>query len=109
MKYQAVNKRAYLALMSRRKLGADKPNIFDVSQWPKWWESGAASLEKSSPGKLITAPIRLPEAILSATQKTVEQVPGTLKTVVNTLPLLAIAAAIVGSGYLVYKFKKKDI
>lgn len=86
--------------------GNDKKiSFWDLSQWPKWWESGAADLEKSSPGRIITAPVRLPAAVLSATTKTVEEVPGVVRNAGAAIPIIAIAAALLGTGFLVYKFK----
>jgi hypothetical protein len=82
------------------------PSFFDVSQWGKWWETGAKELEKSTPGKLITAPIRLPAAIVSTTQKAIEQVPKALDAVTKAVPLIAISALVLGAGFLVYKFSK---
>jgi hypothetical protein len=104
-KYVPVSKKAFLASQAVQVKKA--PSFWDVSKWPEWWEKGAKELEKTSPGKLITAPIRLPEAILTATTKTVQEVPGTVRKVANTLPILAISAAVIGGGYLAYKFKKE--
>ena len=83
-----------------------QPSFFDISQWGKYWESGAKELEKSAPGRLITAPIRLPAAVVSTTQKTIEQVPKALDAVTKAVPLIAISALVLGAGFLVYKFSK---
>lgn len=71
------------------------------------WEEGAKELEKTAPGKLITAPIRLPAAVVTSTEKTVEQVPGVVKNVSRTLPFLIITAGILGGGFLFYQYKTK--
>jgi hypothetical protein len=85
---------------------ASAPSFWDVSKWPSMWESGAQELEKTAPGRLITAPIRLPEAVLTATSKTVQEVPNVVKTVERTLPIIAIAAVVIVGGIAYYKFSK---
>lgn len=112
MQYKAYPKQALIAAMRRRQLLSGDipvkgPSIFDFSKWPQWWEAGAKELEKTSPGKLITAPVRLPEAIVSSTTKTIKETPGILKTVSYSVPLVAVAAGIVGISYLVYRYKKE--
>jgi hypothetical protein len=107
-KYKSYCKRGALAsVVAHNAISGDdkKISFWDFSQWPKWWESGAAELEKSAPGKIITAPVRLPAAVLSATQKTVEEVPGVVRNAGAAIPIIAIAAALLGTGFLVYKFK----
>jgi LPXTG-motif cell wall-anchored protein len=107
MQYVKVPKKELVAVLRHHALSGTKaPNFWDVSQWPKWWNSGAADLEKSDIGKIVTAPVRLPAAVFSATKKTVDEVPGLAKTAVTALPIIGIAAALLGAGYLVYKFKK---
>ncbi len=98
MKYKAYPKRAIIGMICGDKLGAGK-NVFEM------WEAGAKEIEKTSPGKIITAPIRLPAALVSASEKTVEQVPSIVKTVSRTIPVMAVAAVLIGAGYLVYKIK----
>lgn len=106
-RYKSYCKRGALAsvVANNEIAGNDKISFWDISKWPGWWESGAAELEKSAPGRIITAPVRLPATVLTATQKTVEQVPGVVKNAGRAIPIIAIAAALFGTGYLVYKFK----
>lgn len=113
MSLKPYNKQAIIAIMKRRELlsgAATKgPNIFDVTKWPQWWEAGAKELEKTSPGRLITAPIRLPEAILTSSTKTVQEVPKVVNVVSRSIPLILVVAGVGGAGYLAYKtglFKK---
>ena len=117
MNYKPYNKRALSFAINRRdSLGAETVvsppakkstvSFWDISKWPERWESGAKELEKSSPGKLITAPIRLPEAVLSATMDTVKEVPKVVKSVSNVVPFVALAASLAGIGYIVYMVKK---
>jgi hypothetical protein len=104
------NKQAIIAVMNRRDelLGAatKKPSIFDVTKWPQWWETGAKELEKTAPGRIITAPVRLPEAVLTSTTKTVQEVPGVVRSVSNVVPFVALAAGGLGIAYIVYSMKK---
>jgi len=103
------NKQAIIAVMKRRELlGATTkgPSILDVSKWPQWWESGAKELEKTAPGRIITAPVRLPEAVLTSTTKTVQEVPSVVRSVSNVVPFVALAAGGLGIAYIVYSMKK---
>src|SRR4030043_678170 len=116
MALKPYNKKAIIAVMKRRELltgeATKAPSILDFSKWPQWWESGARELEKTSPGRLITAPVRLPEALVTSTTKTVQEVPSVIKTVTNTLPIILIIAGIGGAGYFAYKagmFKKINV
>jgi len=111
MNYRPYNKQALIAVMkyrnAQRFLGAEKkPSILDISKWPQWWESGAQELEKSAPGRVLTAPIRLPEAVLTSATKTVQQVPGIVRTVTKSIPLILVAAVVLGGGYLALKYSK---
>lgn len=119
MKYKAFNKRAIEAVMKRRAsmLGAEQvtpggftptkqPAWWDVTKWGSWWETGAKELEKTAPGKLITAPIRIPEAVISATKKTVEEIPGIVGNVKKVIPIIAVGAVVVGGVILWSKFSK---
>jgi hypothetical protein len=107
--YQAYPKQAIKRAMRRRELAGSVPSLFNVSKWPQWWETGAKELEKTTPGKIITAPIRLPEAVITATKKTVEQVPGVVKSASNALPIIAVGCVLLGAGYLIYTMKKKSL
>jgi hypothetical protein len=104
------NKQAIIAAMRRRELllgaATKAPSFWDVSKWPQWWEAGAKEIEKSAPGRIITAPIRLPEAVVTSTKKTVEEVPRVVKSVSMVVPFVALAAAVLGSAYIVYRFKE---
>jgi hypothetical protein len=71
-------------------------NIFEL------WEEGAKELEKTAPGKLITAPIRLPEAVFTSATETVKQAPKLAKT----LPWVLIILAVGVGGYLVFAGRK---
>lgn len=120
-KYRAYPKQAIIAVMRGRRdlLGAaaqakpqgtvttfKKPSFWDVSKWPEYWTKGAEELEKTAPGRLITAPIRIPEAVVTSTKKTVEQIPETLKTVTKAIPIIAVSAVVLGAAFLLYKFSK---
>lgn len=115
MRYKAYNKQKLCALMAAKRFGGDKNkssnvSFWDFSKWPQWWEEGAKSLEKTSPGQIVTAPVRLPAALLTSTTQTVKEVPGTVKRASYALPFLAVAAALIGGGYLAYQtgiFKKQ--
>lgn len=85
---------------------AKAPAWWDITKWPQWWETGAKELEKTAPGKVITAPIRLPEAVISATKKTVEQVPGIVGNVKKVIPILAVGAVVIGGVIMFDKFSK---
>jgi hypothetical protein len=113
MSLKPYNKQAIIAIMKRRELlsgAATKgPSILDISKWPQWWEAGAKELEKTSPGRIITAPVRLPEAILTSSTKTVQEVPKAVNMVSRSIPIILIVAGIGGAGYVAYKtglFKK---
>lgn len=94
-------------MQQRARLAGDSsPSFWDVSKWPEMWETGAKVLEQSAPGRIITAPIRLPEAALTATTKTVQQVPGIVQTVTKTIPIIAVGAVLLGGGFLYFKFLK---
>jgi hypothetical protein len=99
MNYVPVNKRAMCAI------AADAPSFWDVSKWPSYWNSGAATLETSSPGKLITAPVRLLESATGATTGILNQAPKIVNRASWTLPIIGVAAAVIGGGYLAWKFK----
>jgi hypothetical protein len=77
---------------------------FDIMKPFQWWDTGAKELEKTTLGKAVTAPIRIPEVVVSSGVKTVKEVPVTVKKVSNFVPLLLISAAIVGTAVIVYKF-----
>lgn len=106
MRYRAYNKRALCAAMAGYT-PVKGPSILEFSKWPQWWEAGAKELEKTSPGRLITAPVRLPEAVVTASTKTVKEVPGVVRSAGVALPVLGVAAALVGASYLVYRFKRE--
>jgi hypothetical protein len=108
MKYKAYPKQAIIAAMRRRMrlsgapakfVPTKAPSILDFSKWPQWWEAGAKELEKTAPGQLITAPVRIPAAVVSSTKKTVEAVPTAVRGVSYALPFIAIAAVLIGGGY----------
>jgi hypothetical protein len=91
------------AAVPKKKTGFQLSKIFD------YWTTGAKELEKSAPGQLVTAPIRVPAAVvttarkaLEATGKTVETVPGAAKT----LPVVFIILAGGVAAYLVFAGKK---
>jgi hypothetical protein len=115
--YKAYNKRAIDAVMKHRgkMLGAEQaggftptkqPAWWDVTKWGQWWETGAKEVEKSAPGKLLTAPIRLPGALVSATTKTIEQIPNIVGNVGKVIPIIAVGAVVVGGIILWSKFSK---
>lgn len=117
--YKAYNKRAVEAAMRHLErlhgngspvtLGftpAKQPAWWDVTKWGKWWETGAQEVEKSAPGKLITAPIRIPEAVISATKKTVEEIPGIVSNVKKVIPILAVGAVLIGGVIVWSKFSR---
>lgn len=106
MEYKAYNKQVLGAVVSSFK-PSPAPSFWDITQWGRRWESGAADLEKSTPGKIVTAPVRLTEAVLTSAKKTVEQAPDILKTVTKTLPILAVGAVAVGGAILFFKFAGK--
>lgn len=107
MKFVAVPKKYVLAAMRQKQLQGDKaPSFWDVTQWPRRWEEGAKILEKSAPGKIVTAPVRIIEAATGATTGILKEAPKVLNRASWTLPILGVAAVVIGSGYLVYKFKK---
>ena len=114
-RYKAYPKRAIVAVMNRRLRGDDQvatttpistPSFFDFTKWPQYWETGAKELEKTGVGKVITAPIRLPESLVSATEKTVAAVPGIVSNISKVIPILAVGAVLFGGGFLWYKFSK---
>ena len=110
-KYKSYCKRGTMAAIDFHNTisgNEKKVSFFDISKWPQWWESGASQLEKSAPGRLITAPVRLPEAIISATQKTVGEVPGVVKNAGAAIPIIAVSAVLLGAGFLAVKFKLFD-
>jgi hypothetical protein len=117
--YKAFNKRAIEAVMRSRRLHGDgsaqsftpakAPAWWDVTKWPQWWETGAKELEKTGIGKVVTAPIRVPEAVFSATKKTVEQIPGIIGNVKKVIPIIAVGAVLIGGVILWSKFAKKKI
>ena len=100
MKYKAYNKRAIEQAMSGVALGFDPLKPF------QWWDIGAKELEKTTMGKAVTAPIRIPEAVLSSGVQTIKQVPVAAKTISSAIPLIAISAAIIGTAVIVYKLNK---
>jgi hypothetical protein len=71
-------------------------NIFEL------WEEGAKELEKTGIGKVITAPVRLPEAVFTATKETVAQAP----KIAKTLPVILIILAAGAAAYLVFAGRK---
>lgn len=77
-------------------------SILDITKWPEWWKSGAEQLEQTAPGRIITAPIRLPEAAVRSTIKTVE----TLPKVAGAVPTVLIIAAVGVAGYLILAGRK---
>lgn len=96
---KGYNKQLLAALISGdERIGAGK-NIFEM------WEAGAKELEKTAPGKIITAPIRLPAAVLTSTEQTVKEVPNIAKGVSRALPILIVSATLIGGGYLLYRYK----
>lgn len=99
-KYKSYNKREVERAMDNTAIG------FDILKPFQWWESGAKELEKTSLGKVLTAPVRLPEAVLTSTKKTVEQVPETVKSITKAIPILAVSAALIGVAVLLYKLEK---
>jgi hypothetical protein len=107
MALKPYNKQAIIAVMKRRELltgeATKAPSILDVTKWPQWWEEGAKELEKTSPGRLITAPVRLPEAVITSTTKTVKEIPGTVHNISRAIPFLIILAGVGGAGYFAYK------
>ena len=64
------------------------------------WESGAKELEKTAIGRLITAPIRIGDKVVTATGKTIDVIPKAANTVPLVLMILAggIAAYLVFAG-----------
>jgi hypothetical protein len=111
-KYKSYCKRGTMAAIDYHNTIAGneikKVSFWDISKWPQWWESGAKQLEKSAPGRLVTAPVRLPEAIISATQKTVSEIPDVVKNAGSAIPIIAITASLLGAGFLAVKFKLFD-
>jgi hypothetical protein len=110
-KYMAYPKSAVLSYLRGDAVApfvpTKAPSLLDFPKWFDWWEAGAKQVEKTAPGKILTAPIRLPEAIVTSTKATIEEVPGAVKTITSAVPIMAIAAVVLGTGYLVYKFKKQ--
>lgn len=114
MNYRPYNKRAFCnrflsGTMVKTANIQKTPSFWNVSKWPEWWEAGAKELEKTAPGQIITAPVRLPAAVLTSAEKTVKEVPGTVSRLSKTLPFLAIAGIVIGGGYYANKagfFKK---
>lgn len=113
MQYKAYPKQAIISVMKGRRdlLGAviappKAPSFWNVFKWGDWWTKGAEELEKSAPGKLLTAPIRIPEALVTSTKKTVEMIPETLKTVTKAIPIMAVSVAVIGAAFIIYKFTK---
>jgi hypothetical protein len=106
--YRLYPKQAIIAAMRRRGRIAGDSSFWDITQWPKWWSSGAKELDQSAIGKLVTAPIELPEAVLSSTAKTVQEVPGVVRNVSKAIPIIAVTAGILGVAFLVYKVKGKS-
>jgi hypothetical protein len=108
MQWKKYPKGAVVAVMQSRScnLGAEKPSFFDISKWPQWWESGAKELEKTTPGKLITAPVRLTETAIKSSKEILEETPKAFKTITRAVPFIAIGAAAIGAAYLVYKLPK---
>jgi hypothetical protein len=115
--YKAYNKRAIEAVMKYREglhgngtaqsfTPTKQPAWWDVTKWGQWWETGAKEVEKSAPGKLLTAPIRLPAAVISATTKTIEKIPGIVGNVGKVIPIIAVGAVVVGGVILWSKFSK---
>jgi hypothetical protein len=115
MQYKAYPKQAIIAAMKKKELlGADtststkKTSFWDITKWPSWWQSGANELEKSDVGKVITAPISVPAAIVSATKDTVSEVPGVVKSVSKTVPVIAGVVTIIGTGYILNRMGAFD-
>jgi hypothetical protein len=108
MQYIEVPKNEFLAFAGAVNIPAQQkpPSFWDVSKWPEWWEKGAADLEKSAPGKIITSPVRIIEAATGATTGILKEAPKVVNRASWTIPIIGIAAAIAGAGYLAYKFKK---
>jgi hypothetical protein len=114
--YKAYPKQAIVAVMNRRLRGDDQaatpaptstPSLLDFTKWPQYWEQGAKELEKTGVGKVITAPIRLPESLVTSTEQTVAAVPGIVANVSKVIPILAVGAVLIGGGFLWYKFSKR--
>lgn len=103
MRYITVPKNKFLAING--SLPAEKKvSFWNFSKWPEWWESGAKSLEKSGPGKIVTAPIRLPEAVIDATTGTLRVIPKAVDRASLAIPIIAVAVAVAGAGFLIVKF-----
>ena len=103
MQYITVPKRNFLAING--SLPAEKKvSFWDFQKWPEWWESGAKSLEKSGPGKVLTAPIRVPEAVIDATTGTLKVVPKAVNRASMAIPIIAVAVGLAGAGFLAVKF-----
>jgi hypothetical protein len=100
--YRPYNKRAIVKVMESNALGFDIMKPFD------WWDTGAKELEKTTLGKAVTSPIRIPQAVVSSGVKTVKEVPVTVKKISNIIPLFLISAAIVGTAVIVYKFNIRN-
>jgi hypothetical protein len=66
------------------------------------WDMGAKELEKTVLGKLITAPVRVPSAVINATEKTVAQAP----KIAGSVPLVLIILAVGIGGYLLLAGKQ---
>lgn len=114
MQYKAYNKRA-VAMAARRLRGdagtaspaSTNTSFWQPDKWLSWWSSGAKQLDQTPVGSIITAPIELPAAALTATKQTVQEVPGVVKSTANALPYIAGAIGILGVAFIVYKVARK--
>lgn len=110
-KYKSYCKPSSIAAMNYHNSIAGNKNqlsFWDISKWPQWWESGAKDLEKSTPGKIITAPIRIPAKIIDVTNKSLDELPPAIHNAGLAIPIIAVSAVLLGAGFLAVKFKLFD-
>lgn len=72
------------------------------------WKEGAAELEKSSLGRIITAPVRLVDSVATALPEIVTAAGDTAKeapSIAKKLPMVVIILAVGVGAYLLYAGK----
>lgn len=81
---------------------------FEVADIPAQWDKGAAELEKTTLGRIVTSPVRIIEKLFGSAQKGAEAIGTTVESAGATtkkLPMVLTVLAIGVAGYLIFAGK----